>query len=209
MMHRHRQKYFGGQSMCVSSVAAEIEKYVPVDEQESKDKLTILKYVKEFPNILTRDNEYAHITSSGWIVNPARSKVLLIYHNIYKSWTWTGGHADGESDLVGVALREANEETGAICRTVSTNIVCLDVLPVWGHFKKGVWVSTHLHLSVAYLLEADDEAEIRIKEDENSGVRWVPVKEVVDLCSESEPAMRYVYEKLMRRVASEKQVESH
>jgi 8-oxo-dGTP pyrophosphatase MutT (NUDIX family) len=193
--------------MSVSSVAAEIEKYVPVDEQESKDKLTILKYIKEFPNILTRDNEYAHITSSGWIVNPARSKVLLIYHNIYKSWTWTGGHADGESDLVGIALREANEETGATCRPVTTDIACLDVLPVWGHFKRGVWVSTHVHLSLGYLLEADDDAVIRMKEDENSGVRWVPVEEVVDLCSAAEPGMRYVYEKLMRRLA-EKRVES-
>jgi 8-oxo-dGTP pyrophosphatase MutT (NUDIX family) len=187
--------------MSTASVAAEIERYSPVDEQESKDKETILKYIREFPNILTRDNVYAHLASSAWIVNPPRTKVLLIYHNIYKTWTWTGGHADGESDLLGVALREATEETGAVCRPLSPDIACLDVLPVWGHSKRGAWVSTHLHLSVAYLLEADDSCEIRIKADENSGVRWVPVEEAVDLCSGPEPEMRYVYEKLMRRVS--------
>jgi 8-oxo-dGTP pyrophosphatase MutT (NUDIX family) len=130
--------------------------------------------------------------------------VLVIYHNIYNSWTWTGGHADGDTDLIGIALREANEETGTVCRPVTGQIASIDVLPVWGHRKRGEWVSTHSHLSLGYLLEADDDAEIRVKEDENSGVKWVPVEEIVDLCSAAEPEMRYVYEKLMRRVAEQK-----
>lgn len=90
----------------------EIKNYIPYNEQEEKDKELLLKYIDGFDDILTRENELCHFTASNWIVNKERTKVLMAYHNIYKSWAWTGGHADGESDLLKVALREANEETG-------------------------------------------------------------------------------------------------
>ena len=90
----------------------QIENYKPYNEQEEKDKETILKYINTFDDVLTRNNEYGHFTASSWAVNKERTKVLMIYHNIYKSWAWTGGHADGESDLLGTAIRELKEETG-------------------------------------------------------------------------------------------------
>ena len=175
----------------------EIQAYKPLDMQEAKDKETILKYLHDFDNLLTRDNEYAHFTSSSWIVNKERTKVLLIYHNIYDAWTWTGGHADGESDFLSVAIREAKEETGVDVKPLSNSFVILDILPVWGHVKNGKWVSTHQHLSVCYLMEADENQDTRIKEDENSGVKWVPVEDVLKTCREVE--MHYVYKKLMER----------
>ena len=89
-----------------------IEKYAPYNEQEAKDKETMLKYINTFDDVLTRNNEFAHFTASSWVVNKDRTKVLMIYHNIYKSWSWTGGHADGDSDLLNVAIRELKEETG-------------------------------------------------------------------------------------------------
>jgi 8-oxo-dGTP pyrophosphatase MutT (NUDIX family) len=184
----------------LGSVRKLIEAYEPVDSQEAKDKATTLTYFDTFDNLLMRENEFAHLTSSAWIVNRERTKVLLIYHNIYKAWTWTGGHADGDPDLLGVALREAREETGIVARPVTDNIVCLDVLPVWGHVKKGKWVSTHLHLTVAYLLEADETAPIRIKEDENAGVKWFPYEEVIELARTEEKEMEYVYQKLNNRI---------
>ena len=186
----------------IEHLRSQIAAYKPISEQEEQDQKTILKYIDDVPhNILLRDNVYAHVSSSSWIVNPSRTKVLLIYHNIYKSWTWTGGHADGDDNLLQIALREAEEETGVKCRPLSEEIVCLDVLPVWGHRKNGKWVSSHMHLSVCYMLEADEDAELRIKEDENSGVKWMPNDQVIDACCDNEPEMRYVYEKLMKRIA--------
>ncbi|MDV2887536.1 NUDIX domain-containing protein, partial [Alkalihalophilus pseudofirmus] len=72
----------------------------------------MLRYIDTFPDILTRKNEFAHFSSSAWTVNKDRTKVLMAFHNIYQSWSWLGGHADGDDHLLRVALRETREETG-------------------------------------------------------------------------------------------------
>lgn len=176
-----------------------IKAYIPCNEQEKKDKEVIIKCIDRFDDVLTRDNEVAHITSSGFVVNKLRDRVLMVYHNIYNSWAWTGGHADGEEDLLGVAMREVNEETGVKnIAPVSSDIFSLDILTVLGHVKRGKYVSPHLHLSVAYLLEADDKEALFVKEDENSGVKWVPIDEVNSYSNE--PHMQKVYRKLIEKV---------
>jgi 8-oxo-dGTP pyrophosphatase MutT (NUDIX family) len=176
-----------------------IKQYKPYNEQEEKDKKIILQCINNFSGILTRDSEVAHITSSAFIINKTRDKALMIHHNIYNSWSWTGGHADGEGDLLSVAIREAKEETGVkTIHPVNKDILSLDVLPVVGHIKKGKYIAAHLHLSVSYLLEATEEEELIVKDDENSGVRWISIDEV-NLYT-SEPHMKKVYEKLIEKV---------
>ena len=88
------------------SLKEKIQNYKPYNEQEEKDKEIMLKYIDTFDDVLTRNNEFGHFTASAWVVNKERTKVLMIYHNIYNSWAWTGGHADGEDDLLSVAIRE-------------------------------------------------------------------------------------------------------
>jgi hypothetical protein len=89
-----------------------IKEYILYNEQEEKDKEVFIKCINMFDDILIRNNEIAHITSSAFIVNKDKDKVLMVYHNIYTSWSWVGGHADGEEDLLYVAMKEAKEETG-------------------------------------------------------------------------------------------------
>lgn len=177
----------------------EIAAYVPRCEQEEGDKRVMLDYIDRFPaTILTRENEYAHITSSGFIVNADATKVLFIHHDIYKVWAWTGGHADGDSDLLSVALREAREETGVVhVRPLCTAIASLDILPVWGHVKRGRWVSSHQHLNVSYLLTADENDPLASRPGENSGVAWLSAERMLELTNEWE--MDPVYTKLLER----------
>ncbi|MBX4262075.1 NUDIX hydrolase [Clostridium estertheticum] len=176
-----------------------IRKYNPYNDQEKKDKELILHCIYIFDDILTRKNKIAHITSSAFIVNKAKDKVLMVHHNIYNSWSWVGGHADGEKDLLAVAIKEAKEETGIKnVRPISCEIFSLDILTVLGHIKRGEYVSPHLHLSVTYLVEADEEEFLIVKADENSDVKWIPIDKV-NIYSK-EPHMKKVYTKLISKI---------
>ena len=155
------------------SIRTDIENYRPWNEQEERDRRAILDFLDTAEKPFSRENTLAHMTASSWIVNRERTKVLLCYHNIYDSWSWTGGHADGNTDLLAVAVKEAMEETAVrSVRPVSEKIFSLEILTVDGHEKRGEYVPSHLHLNVTYLLEADEHDALQICEAENSGVRW-------------------------------------
>ena len=179
----------------------QIEEYKPYNEQEEADKALILNWIEKNDDAFLRDNVVAHMTASAWVVDKDRSKVLMVYHNIYHSWSWLGGHADGETDLLAVAIREVKEEAGiSDVRPVSEEIFSLESLTVDGHVKKGRYVSSHLHLNVTYLLQADEAQALHEKPDENSGVRWFALPDV--LPNIREPEMRVVYQKLMDKCAA-------
>lgn len=178
-----------------------IRAYVPQDAQEAADQAMILDYIARFPDILTRNNPIAHITSSGFVVNADASKVLMAHHNIFRVWAWTGGHADGETDLLSVALREAREETGAVhILPLSTEIASVDILPVWGHVKRGKYVCAHQHLNVSYLLTADEGDPLQNREGENTQVAWLDAERMLEITNEWQ--MDYVYTKLLDRARS-------
>ncbi len=169
----------------VDKLKEEIENFKPYNEQEEVDKKIMLKYINDFDDVLTRENEYGHFTSSAFILNKERTKILMIYHKIYNSWAWTGGHSDGDSDLLYVSIKEAKEETGIKnVKPISKDIYSLEIINVNGHEKRGKYVGTHVHLNITYLLEADEKEPIHIKEDENSGVKWVPIDEILKITSE-------------------------
>jgi 8-oxo-dGTP pyrophosphatase MutT (NUDIX family) len=182
------------------SIYGDIARYAPFNEQEARDKAVILRFLEQNDDAFLRENRIAHMTASAWVVNQARDRVLMVYHKIYDSWSWTGGHADGETDLLSVALREVTEETGVrSVRPVSPEIFSLEVLTVDGHEKRGEYVSSHLHLNVTYLLEADDAEPLRICEDENKGVAWFSLDEA--LRASTEPwFVKRIYGKLNEKL---------
>ena len=135
----------------------QLENYKPYNMQEQKDTRAFISFLRQNENAYFRENLSGHITVSSWIVNRDRTKVLFCYHNIYNSWSWVGGHADGEKNLLSVAIREAEEETGVRAIPVKDSIFSVEILPVSGHMKKGEYVSSHIHYNVTYLLEADEK----------------------------------------------------
>ena len=178
----------------------QIAAFLPQNEQEQRDKQELLAWLDSGLDVFSRSCNAAHMTASGWVVSPDRKQVLMIYHNLYDSWAWMGGHADGEEDLHAVARREIMEESGLReLKDLGDGIFSLEVLTVDGHEKRGKYVSSHLHLNVTYLFEADPNAPVFIKPDENSGVAWFRTEEVP--LKTSEPWFRdRIYSKLMKKV---------
>ena len=189
-----------GRSMTRDLLEA-LNAYIPWNEQEDRDRRIMLSALSALPDPFTRDNEIMHYTASSWIVNRDCTKVLMAYHNLYNAWAWTGGHADGDRDLLAVALREAREETGIHAKPVTESIFSLETLTVDGHEKRGRYVSSHLHLNVTYLLQADENEGIRAKADENAAVRWFTLSDALTNCSEPWMVKR-VYSKLNQKLGS-------
>lgn len=241
----------------------DIASYHPFNEQEAADRHVMLRALKTNRFCFDRKSQ-AHFTCSAWVVNPEKTQTIMVFHNIYNSWSWIGGHADGCSDLAAVALRELREETGVEharivspweCvgrssrrlnggqktkasvtkisnETVSANalpngtasankipnevvnatapspaspLFSLEVLTVDGHEKNNRYISSHLHLNVTYLVEVDPSEALRIKPDENSGVKWVSLDQVLNMSDE--PWIRErIYAKLLAKLNLLKQL---
>lgn len=180
----------------------QIEQYQPYNEQEEQDKEVMLRFLREGEDVFSRKNTIAHFTASAWVISTDRTSILMAYHNLYDSWSWLGGHADGDEDLLRVALKEVKEESGIQeVSPLSKDIYSLEILTVDGHEKKGHYVSSHLHMNVTYLLEADKNQEIHKKEDENSAVGWFLIEEAVS--KSSEPWFRdHIYNKLNQKLVT-------
>ena len=178
-----------------------LKDYAPFNEQEERDRDEIMKRLIRDFRVYERINRTAHMSASAWVVSPDRQYVLMAYHNLYRSWSWLGGHADGERDLMQVAQREVTEESGVQnVRPLSDEIFSVEILTVDGHEKRGEYVPSHLHLNVTYLFEADMDENLRVKPDENSAVGWIRVDELEGRVSEPW-MMERIYTKLRAKVA--------
>lgn len=173
--------------------------YEPKNEQERVDQLAIIAFIDKNDDAFERTNLIAHITSSAIVVNEAMDKVLFIHHNIYNSWGWVGGHNDGDEDCLRVAIKETKEETGLeTVKPYDDKIFMIDTIHVTNHYKNEMFVSDHLHLNITYLLMASEEAPLRIKPDENNGVKWFSFDAVFEVIDELR--MVPIYEKAFKAI---------
>ncbi|MBE6762801.1 MAG: NUDIX domain-containing protein [Ruminococcaceae bacterium] len=181
------------------SFIQDIDRYRPENEQERNDQRQIIEYIRTHPFCLSRKDGVAHITVSVWTVNQTFTKTLMVYHKLYDSWSWIGGHADSNNDLKAVALQELCEETGiADAKLFSDEIFSMELLPVSGHFKDGRYLPSHLHLNITYLAVANETTPLTVNEHENTAVRWFSFEEA--LSASTEPWMvETVYKKLINK----------
>ena len=183
----------------------QIKNYKPFDEQEEKDKEQFLNFIDTFDDVLTRNNILGHFSASAFVVNKERNKMVVVYHNILDGWIYPGGHADGENNLLGVAIREVQEETGLKVKVLDDSIFSIQSAPVKGHIKKGKYVSSHIHFDVVYLLEADENETLTFREDESKGVKWIPFEEADNetMCDFIRPIHRKLIKKLCRNISND------
>jgi len=133
-------------------------------------------HLLQAPRAYHRDHLPGHITGSAWIVNTARTHVLLTHHAKLNRWLQPGGHADGDENILNVSLREAMEETGLQHFSVLLP-TCFDLdihtIPARPDFP------AHDHYDVRFLLCADDQEPLQITE-ESHDLAWVRLDDLAD-----------------------------
>lgn len=128
----------------------------------------------QHPDAFQRSHLPGHITGSAWIIDHSRTHVLLTHHAKLNKWLQPGGHADGEENVLNVALREAEEETGVkTFRLLHTGIFDIDIHPIPARKDFGA----HDHYDIRFLLEANREEPLIITE-ESHDLAWVPLKQL-------------------------------
>lgn len=167
-------------------------------QRESKDMIAArLEQCGE--SLYFRESLPAHMTASAIILNPQLDQILMVHHNIYRTYTWPGGHADGEQDLYETAYREAVEETGAEkLYPVSRSLLSVECLPVGEHIKNGKRVAPHEHYNVTFGFICPQSEPLKIKPDENSSVKWLDINLLSQYCQEEK--MLPIYEDNIRRI---------
>ncbi|MBF0255627.1 MAG: NUDIX hydrolase [Gammaproteobacteria bacterium] len=133
-------------------------------------------FIREQPDCFNSCLAEGHVTGSAWVVSPSREGVLLLHHRKHDQWFQPGGHADGDHDILRVALRETHEETGLPpeqIRLVDGTVFDLDI----HHIPASHRGPAHWHYDVRFLIEVDDQIPVP-GNDESHQVLWVPLHQV-------------------------------
>jgi 8-oxo-dGTP pyrophosphatase MutT (NUDIX family) len=151
-----------------TSLLTLLHNYHPYDLQEQADKETMIRFVQEHPDCFQRTLLIGHMTASAWLVNRDNTHVLLTLHAKLGQWLQLGGHCDGESDVLAVALKEAQEESGIMhIVPVSSDIFDIGVHDIPAHKD----VPAHVHYDVRFLLQVASDEQI-IQSGESTDLRW-------------------------------------
>lgn len=179
--------YPESQLMHRQSLLQLLRQHHPIDPNEQAMTAATVAFVEQNPNCFERSLLIGHITSSAWIVSPDRSQTLLIHHRKLDRWLQPGGHADGDSNVAAVALREAREETGLSSLVlVSPTIFDVDIHTIPARND----VPEHLHYDIRFLLQADPDEPFGFS-GEIKDIRWFLLEEARNM-TDSESIFRLI-----------------
>jgi 8-oxo-dGTP pyrophosphatase MutT (NUDIX family) len=143
--------------------------YVPRAEEEANNKRLMMEFVFQNPHCFERSLAFGHMTASAWLLNKDGSHALLTLHAKFKEWYQLGGHCDGDYDIMAVALKEAQEESGIYgIVPVMPSIFDIDIHPVPATSRE----PAHYHYDVNFLLQVVSDEEI-VKSPESIELRWI------------------------------------
>ncbi len=135
-----------------------------------------------------RDHLPGHITASAWIVDEDKTHALLIHHAKLDKWLQPGGHADGDENVLQVATREVNEETGLTNLTQLTNgIFDIDIHPIPARKD----FPAHMHYDIRFAFIASRKAELKIN-DESHDLKWINLEEVAAITKQNTSILRMI-----------------
>ncbi len=159
---------------------ADISNYKTQIPEEQLIKTQFLDFVKSNSDCFERSLLKGHVTASAFVVDIELSKVLLMNHKKLNKWLQPGGHCDGDSDTLKVALKETQEEMGIIVKDYKTEIFDIDIHTI----PENKSVPEHLHYDVRYLFHFDSSKSI-LANSESNDVKWIDFAEIETYTSET------------------------
>ncbi len=139
--------------------------------------IRVIQFIERRPNCFERSCLEGHVTGSAWILDSTRQKVLLTHHKKLNLWLQPGGHADGDSDILRVAWREAREESGIDgVAPINGEIFDVDVHLIPARKDE----PQHYHYDVRFAFVAPEGAQFVVSE-ESHDLRWVSRQELSQL----------------------------
>lgn len=169
-----------------------LKAYEPILPEEQDVKLRMLAFIQQYPLCFDRTLQVGHITSSIWLLNHDKSKALLMHHAKLDKWLQLGGHCDGNPDVLAVAIKEAQEESGIQAIVpVSEHIfdLAIHVFPAMGTNPE------HVHYDVRFLLQVISQDAI-VRNQESKELRWI-TKDRSQLPTD-EPSVVRMFDKWVR-----------
>lgn len=159
--------------------------YTPSDSDEQHNKSEILNFIKTYPNCFERTLEVGHITASCWLLNHDGTHALLTHHRKLDAWFQLGGHCDGETDVLAVAIKEAQEESGIMnISAVHPSIFDIDVHRIPENARE----KSHIHYDIRFLLQVRSEESVTVSHESKS-LLWIG-KNLADLPTSSRSIIR-------------------
>ncbi len=163
-----------------------LEAYNPEFEAEQEFRVRFLDFIKNNKDCFERTLPEGHITGSAWIVNHDKTKFLMTHHQKLDRWLQLGGHADGDTDIINVATKEALEESGLhSVKLLSQEIFDIDIHTIPARKQD----PEHLHYDVRFLFEADEQESL-IVSNESKNLGWLTIDELQASCGENDSIFR-------------------
>ena len=162
-----------------------LEDYKSDFQEENVFKKQMIVFIKKYDNCFERSLEIGHITASAWILNKDQTKALLMHHAKLDKWFQLGGHCDGNSNVLEVAIKEAQEESGIInIGPVSQDIFDIDIHLIPDNKKE----KAHYHYDVRFLLQVASDEKTN-QNGESKELKWISQNKV-DLPTDNPSVVR-------------------
>lgn len=162
-----------------------LQNYFSIAQEEIVYKKEMISFIEEHPDCFERTLQKGHITASAWLLNKDCSQALLMHHAKLNAWFQLGGHCDGDSDVLRVALKEAQEESGIH----GIEPVCNDIFDIDIHLiPENKREKAHYHYDVRFLLRVTSDEAV-VQNSESKELRWID-KDALSLPTQERSILR-------------------
>jgi 8-oxo-dGTP pyrophosphatase MutT (NUDIX family) len=172
-----------------------LENYTPEVYEEILFKTSMIRFIEENLDCFERSLEIGHVTASAWLLHKDGSQALLMHHRKLNEWFQLGGHCEGDSDVLRVAIKEAQEESGILTISpISKDIFDIDIHLIPANAKE----KAHYHYDVRFLLQVTSDEKI-VQNSESKELRWIK-KDVAALPTDNPSVIRMFNKWVHRRL---------